>query len=116
MPLDPKKHEMPTQAPEVRAHNFSEVALGYTAEIALEDGSVRSEKDDVRNPLDAVEISWDLLGIDDLVPADSELCSSLGGLGRIIPYCHAEHVKAVAMVFLINALEVWHLAAAWAAP
>ena len=37
MSLDPKKHEMPTQAPEVRAHNFSEVALGYTVEIALEE-------------------------------------------------------------------------------
>ena len=37
MPLDPKKHEMPTQAPEVRAHNFREVALGYTMEIALEE-------------------------------------------------------------------------------
>ena len=37
MALNPKKHEMPTQAPEVRAHNFSEVALGYTAEIALEE-------------------------------------------------------------------------------
>ena len=37
MPLDPKKHEMPTQAPEVRARNFREVALGYTAEIALEE-------------------------------------------------------------------------------
>ncbi len=37
MALDPKKHEMPTQAPEVRAGNFSEVALGYTAEIALEE-------------------------------------------------------------------------------
>ena len=35
--VDPKKHEMPTQAPEVRAHNFSEVALGYTAEIAVEE-------------------------------------------------------------------------------
>ncbi len=35
MALDPKKHEMPTQAPEVRAHNFSEVALGYTEETAL---------------------------------------------------------------------------------
>ncbi len=31
------KHEMPTQAPEIRAHNFQEVALGYTAEIALEE-------------------------------------------------------------------------------
>ena len=37
MPLDPKKHEMPTQAPEVRAHNFSEVALGYPVEIAIEE-------------------------------------------------------------------------------
>ena len=31
------KHEMPSQAPEIRAHNFKEVALGYTAEIALEE-------------------------------------------------------------------------------
>ncbi|MBP5462936.1 MAG: NAD(P)-binding protein, partial [Lachnospiraceae bacterium] len=37
MPIVPKKHEMPTQAPEVRAHNFDEVALGYTAEIAVEE-------------------------------------------------------------------------------
>jgi len=37
MALNPKKHEMPTQAPQVRAHNFSEVALGYTVEIALEE-------------------------------------------------------------------------------
>ncbi|MCQ2087540.1 MAG: NADPH-dependent glutamate synthase [Bacilli bacterium] len=35
MALEPKKHEMPTQEPEVRAHNFKEVALGYTEEIAL---------------------------------------------------------------------------------
>ncbi len=37
MALNPKKHEMPTQAPEVRAHNFNEVALGYTVEIAVEE-------------------------------------------------------------------------------
>ena len=37
MAVNPNKHEMPTQAPEVRAHNFSEVALGYTAEIATEE-------------------------------------------------------------------------------
>ncbi len=35
MAINPKKHDMPTQAPEVRAHNFSEVALGYTAEMAM---------------------------------------------------------------------------------
>ncbi len=39
MALNPKKHEMPTQAPEVRAHNFQEVALGYTAEIAVEEAN-----------------------------------------------------------------------------
>ena len=39
MAIDPKKHEMPTQAPEVRAHNFQEVALGYTEEIALAEAS-----------------------------------------------------------------------------
>ncbi len=37
MAVNPIKHEMPTQAPEVRAHNFQEVALGYTAEIAHEE-------------------------------------------------------------------------------
>ena len=35
MAIIPKKHEMPTQEPAVRAHNFDEVALGYTEEIAL---------------------------------------------------------------------------------
>ena len=37
MALNPKKHEMPSQEPLVRAHNFNEVALGYTAEIAVEE-------------------------------------------------------------------------------
>ena len=37
MAIQPKKHEMPSQQPEVRAHNFDEVALGYTAEIAVEE-------------------------------------------------------------------------------
>lgn len=37
MPIQPKKHEMPTQAPEIRAHNFNEVALGYTEEVAIEE-------------------------------------------------------------------------------
>ncbi|MBQ6335326.1 MAG: NADPH-dependent glutamate synthase [Erysipelotrichaceae bacterium] len=35
MALVEKKHEMPVQAPEIRAHNFSEVALGYDEETAL---------------------------------------------------------------------------------
>ena len=39
MAIDPKKHEMPVQDPEVRAHNFSEVALGYTAEVAIAEAS-----------------------------------------------------------------------------
>ncbi|MBR2669573.1 MAG: NADPH-dependent glutamate synthase [Solobacterium sp.] len=39
MAIIPKKHEMPLQAPEVRAHNFEEVALGYTPEIAAEEAN-----------------------------------------------------------------------------
>ncbi len=35
MAIQPKKHEMPTQEPSVRARNFDEVALGYTEELAL---------------------------------------------------------------------------------
>ena len=37
MALDPKKHAMPVQDPQVRAHNFSEVALGYTHEMAIDE-------------------------------------------------------------------------------
>ena len=39
MAVNPRKHEMPTQAPEERAHNFREVALGYSAEIAKEEAA-----------------------------------------------------------------------------
>ena len=35
MAINPKKHEMPTQKPDVRAHNFDEVAVGYTEETAV---------------------------------------------------------------------------------
>ncbi len=35
MAISLKKHEMPVQAPAVRAHNFTEVALGYDEEIAV---------------------------------------------------------------------------------
>lgn len=34
-----EKHAMPTQDPKTRAHNFDEVALGYTKEIALEEAA-----------------------------------------------------------------------------
>ncbi|MDO4487949.1 MAG: NADPH-dependent glutamate synthase [Eubacteriales bacterium] len=35
MAIIPKKNDIPTQDAKVRAHNFKEVALGYTEEIAL---------------------------------------------------------------------------------
>ena len=38
-PLNLKRTEMPRQAPEVRAHNFNEVALGYTPEEAAAEAS-----------------------------------------------------------------------------
>lgn len=37
MAIIAKKHEMPTQKPEIRARNFNEVALGYSAEVAVEE-------------------------------------------------------------------------------
>ncbi len=39
MPIEPKKHEMPAQKPEDRAKNFNEVALGYTAEVAVSEAN-----------------------------------------------------------------------------
>ncbi|MDO5342144.1 MAG: NADPH-dependent glutamate synthase [Bacteroidia bacterium] len=37
MAINPKKHEMPSQDPKVRAHNFNEVTLGYTMQIAVDE-------------------------------------------------------------------------------
>lgn len=39
MAINPKKHEMPTQEPKVRAKNFDEVALGYTEEMAVSEAN-----------------------------------------------------------------------------
>ena len=35
--MNPKKNEMPTQKPEIRAHNFDEVALGYDEATAIDE-------------------------------------------------------------------------------
>ena len=35
MAIQPKKYDMPVQTPEVRAHNFEEVALGYDKDTAI---------------------------------------------------------------------------------
>ncbi len=35
--MNPKKNPMPTQAPAARAHNFDEVAIGYTEEMAIDE-------------------------------------------------------------------------------
>ena len=37
--MSQKKVPVPEQAPEIRAHNFEEVTLGYTAELAEEEAS-----------------------------------------------------------------------------
>ena len=39
MAISTKKHEMPLQDPIVRATNFSEVALGYTTDVAINEAS-----------------------------------------------------------------------------
>ena len=35
--MNPKKNPMPSQSPEVRAHNFDEVATGYTDDVAVDE-------------------------------------------------------------------------------
>ena len=35
MAIQPKKNEMPVQDAQIRARNFKEVALGYSAETAV---------------------------------------------------------------------------------
>ena len=35
MAIQPKKHSMPVQQPEIRAYNFKEVALGYSEQTAV---------------------------------------------------------------------------------
>ena len=37
--MNPKKNPMPTQDPEVRSHNFNEVALGYDRDTALDEAA-----------------------------------------------------------------------------
>ena len=37
--MAPKRNEMPTQEASVRAHNFDEVALGYTEEMAIDEAA-----------------------------------------------------------------------------
>jgi len=37
--MNPKKNEMPTQAADVRAHNFNEVALGYEESVAVDEAN-----------------------------------------------------------------------------
>ena len=39
MAIVPNKNPMPSQAPEVRAHNFDEVALGYSEETAINEAN-----------------------------------------------------------------------------
>ena len=39
MAINPKKHAMPVQEPQVRAHNFKEVATGYTHEMAIDEAN-----------------------------------------------------------------------------
>ena len=37
--MSPTRLPMPSQDPKVRAHNFDEVALGYTEEMAMEEAA-----------------------------------------------------------------------------
>ena len=69
-----------------------------TAEVPLEDSPVRAEKDDVRDTLDAVKLSRDLLRVNDLMPFHSVyLGSILGGL-RLVPNSDTEHLEPLPVI------------------
>jgi len=57
--IDLNRHEMPKQSPEVRRHNFEEVALGYSAETAIEEAS-RCLQCPKRNCVDACPVEIDI--------------------------------------------------------
>ena len=57
--LDLKRREMPKQPPEVRRHNFHEVALGYPAQIAIEEAA-RCIQCAARNCVDNCPVEIDI--------------------------------------------------------
>ena len=93
-------------------------SLGYvlTAEVPLEYGAVRTEEDDVRNALDAVDVGRDLLRVDHMVPRNGICLRGIDGCLRLVPYGHAEDVELVAVELFVNLLEVRNLSLARAAP
>ena len=87
-----------------------------TAEIPFEDGSVRTEEDDVGNTVYSVKSSGYTLGIDDLVPGDTKLFGGLFGILGLIPDSDAENIEIWSGVFLVNVLDVRKLRLARTAP
>ena len=70
----------------------------------------------MRNTLDAVDIRRDLLGIDNLVPFDTEFLGSLDRIVHLVPYSDAEDIEVITMELGIYVLDIRNLGTAWTAP
>ena len=70
----------------------------------------------MRVGVDAVQVRRDLLGIDNLVPDDSQLLGRHLGILHLVPDGDAEHVEVVTVIGVVHVREVGHLRGAGTAP
>ena len=87
-----------------------------TAEIPLDDGSVRAEEYDMRDAVNPVNIGRNPLGVNNLVPDDSLLLGGFDSVLFLIPDSHAENVELGTSVLLLDILDIRHLSLARTAP
>ena len=91
-------------------HQFADHLLNLlTTEVALENLSVRTEEDNLRNAADAVGIAACFLSIKHLWVRNAELFNGFDCVLWLVTCGNAEHLKLVALVLVVNIDEVWNL-------
>ena len=85
-------------------------------DVFLEEGPVRADQDHVRDVLEAVDLDRNLLCVDDLRPQHHFLDLRPLRVFRVVADGDAQHFELVAVVLLVYAAKVGHLAAAGTAP
>ena len=80
-----------------------------TMETSLEDGSVRSDKHEMRNALYTVDICRYLATVVDMEPVHTKLgcCLDCVRLRLSFPDSKAEHLKTLVLILLVHLLDVW---------
>ena len=86
------------------------------AEIPLDDGSVRTEENDVRNAVNSVNVGRNPLSIDNLVPDYTLLLRGLDGVLFLIPDSDTKNIEFRTCILLLDILDVWHLSLARSTP